>query len=105
MSFLNRLDVLDVLGRGIRVVEAQIAPAAELACHAEVHADGFDVADVRKAVRLRRKARGDLSAKAVAGDVLRDHFANEVTTGLVQSSLLVDWTRCGERNSGSDGSF
>ena len=64
------------------------------------------MADVRKAVRLGRKARGDLAAKAVARDVLRDHFANEVTVraGTVESAGGLDTVR--RANSGrSDGNF
>ena len=43
----------------IRVVEAQVAAAAELLRDAEVDADGLGVADVQAAVRLRWKARDD----------------------------------------------
>src|SRR6266404_6047090 len=74
---LNRVDVLDVLGRGIGVVEAQVADAAELAREAEVQADAFRVADVEVAVRLRREARH--RARVLPGaDVLGDDRANEV---------------------------
>src|SRR5262249_61837711 len=75
---LERLDVLDVLGRGICVVEAQVAASAKFARDAEIHADRLDVPDVRKAVRLRRKPGRDPTAKAVALDVLGDHLTDEV---------------------------
>ena len=55
--FLNRVDVLDVFLGRIRVVEAQVAGAAELLRDAEVQADRLGVADVQVAVRLRRKPR------------------------------------------------
>ena len=92
MSFLIASTYLMSSVDGIRVVEAQIAAPAELVRDAEVQADRLHVADVRKAVRLGRKPRGDLPAKAVGRDVLGDHFANEVTAGRTRSSLL-DWTR------------
>ena len=42
---------------GIGVVEAQVAFAAEFGGEAEVQADGFGVADVQIAVRLRGETR------------------------------------------------
>ena len=56
------LDLVDVLLRfldGVRVVEAQIAPAAELLRDAEIDADRLGVADVQAAVRLRGESRDD----------------------------------------------
>ena len=50
------LHIFRVLLRGVGVVEAQVARAAELLCHAEVHADGLGVSDVDISVRLRREA-------------------------------------------------
>src|SRR6185503_5332671 len=80
---LDRLDVLDVFGGGIGVVEAQVADAVELGRDAEVEADGLHVADMRKAVRLRWKAGRDPAREPVGLDVLRDHLANEVARGSV----------------------
>ena len=54
---LDGLDVLDVFGERVRVVEAQVAPPRELLGDAEVQADGLRVTDVQEAVRLGRKAR------------------------------------------------
>ena len=54
---LDRFDVLDLLGLGIGVVEAQVTEPAELAREPEVEADALGVADVQVAVRLGRKAR------------------------------------------------
>ena len=59
---LDRFHVLDVLGRRVRVVEPEVARAAELRRNAEVQADRFCVADVEVAVRLRREAGRDSSA-------------------------------------------
>ena len=53
-------DGIDVFGfflGGIGVVEAQIAFAAEFLRESEIDGDGFGVADVQIAVRLRREAR------------------------------------------------
>jgi len=77
---LHRLDVLDIFGDRIGVVEPQVAAAVEFLRDAEVQANRFDVADVRKPVRLRRKARGDLTAEAVGRGIVRNHFADEVAT-------------------------
>ncbi len=77
---LERLDVLHVFAGRIRVVEAKIAAPAELVADAEVHADRFDVTDVRKPVRLGRKPCRDLASEAVGRDVFGDHVANEVAT-------------------------
>ena len=73
---LDRLDVLDVLGNGIGVVEAQVAGAAEIACDAEVQANRLGMADVQVPVGLGRKPRGDTTAvftgRVVGGDDLPD---------------------------------
>jgi hypothetical protein len=53
------LDVLDLLFDGVGVVEAQVALAAEVGRDAKVYGDGFGVADVQIAVRLRREAGVD----------------------------------------------
>ncbi len=52
----NAIDKLLVLFHWIGVVEAHVATAAKVARQAEVQADAFGVADVQKAVGLRRKA-------------------------------------------------
>ena len=58
--FGDGVHILDVFLGRVGVVHAQVADAAELAGDAEVEADGFGVADVEIAVRLRRKARVNL---------------------------------------------
>ena len=50
------IDIFLFLLGGIGVVEAQMAAAPELLRYAEVQTNGFGVADVQIAVRLRRKA-------------------------------------------------
>ena len=54
--FDDRIDVLGFLFRWIRVVEAQIAFAAEFVGQSEIQVNRFGVADVKIAVRLRWKA-------------------------------------------------
>ena len=78
---LDGLDVLDVFGERVRVVEAQVAAAAELLRDAEVEADRLHVADVREAVRLGREARRDRAAEATGRDVVGDHLSDEVFAG------------------------
>ena len=73
----DRLDVLGALREWIGVVEAQVGPAAELLGDAEVQADRLRMADVQKAVRLRRKARHDAlvaSRIEIAADALADEI-------------------------------
>ena len=64
--------------RGVGVVEAQVALAAELGGQAEVQADGLGVADVQVAVRLGRKARVHAPAVLVGLQVLEDDVADEM---------------------------
>ena len=75
---LDRLDVLGLLGHRVRVVEAEVGPAAEGAGEAEVEEDRLRVADVQEAVRLRREAGHDLAAALARGDVGRDDVGEEV---------------------------
>ena len=56
---LDGVDVLLLLLGRVRVVEAEVAAAAELLGDAEVQADRLRVAEVQVAVRLRREARDD----------------------------------------------
>ena len=75
---LDRLDVLDVFLRGVRVVHPEVAPAAELAGDAEVQADRLGVADVQVAVGLRGKPRVDTAAVPAGLAVGDDDLADEV---------------------------
>ena len=75
---LDRVDVLDVFGERVGVVEPQVARASELARDAEVEADRLCVADVQKTVGLGRKARHHRAAEFARGDVARDHLADKV---------------------------
>jgi len=72
------LDVFDILFGRIGVVKAQIALAAEFKCQAKVQAHGFGVSDVQIAIRLRRPARVNPSAKPTRPDVLNDGIAYKV---------------------------
>src|SRR4029450_10062736 len=76
--FLNCIDVLDVFFGRIGVVETQVAEAAELLCHAEIHTNRLGVADVQVPVRLRRNARMHTATVSPAPLVLRADFANEI---------------------------
>ena len=75
------VDVLLLFLFRIGVVEAQVGFAAELRGEAEVQADGFGVADVQIAVRLRREPRVDTSAVLIGFQVFEDDLANEIRTG------------------------
>ena len=89
---LDRLDVLDVLLGRVRVVEAQVADAAELARDAEVEADRFGVADVQVAVRLRRKTgahRPVLAALQVVDDYLADEVGSRRGTRYLSFGLII----------------
>ena len=75
---LDRVDVLLLLLRRVRVVEAEVAAAAELLRDAEVEADRLRVADVEVAVRLRREAGHDRRRGAPRARSARDDLADEV---------------------------
>src|SRR6185503_3481523 len=61
----------------VRVVEPEVAPAAELRRDPEVQADRLGMADVEVAVGLGREA-GDGRRDATGGDVGGDDLADEV---------------------------
>ena len=85
---LDALDELFGLALGVRVVEPQIARAAELLRDAEIDADGFRVADVQVAVRLGREARLHAPAVLAGRNLVRDDLTDEVAAarGSVVSS-------------------
>ena len=74
------LDCVDIfllfLGR-IRVVEAQMAAAAELLSDAEIQADRLGMANVEITIRLWRKAGNDL-LDAAGIEIAFDDVANEI---------------------------
>ena len=89
---LDGVDVLLLLLDGVRVVEAQVAAAAELARDAEVEADRLGVADVQVAVRLGREAGDDRRVPAgpqVGGDDLADEVASLRRVGV----WMLTWRR------------
>src|SRR5258708_3057305 len=81
--FDNGIDVLGFLLFRIRVIEAQIAFAAELGGKPEVEVDGLGVADVQVAVRLCRETPMH-PARVFGGLQVRDDGgADEVASGSV----------------------
>ncbi len=87
---LDRLDVLDVLGLRVRVVEAQVADAAlVLQGDPEVQAAGLGVADVQIAVRLGREPRDNAASVPVRSQVLGDLGADEIARLLHHSAASV----------------
>ena len=75
---LDAFDELLGLALGIRVVEPQEARAAEFLGNAEIDADGFRVADVQVAVRLRREPRLHAPAVLTGRNLVRDDLTDEV---------------------------
>src|SRR6185312_5438581 len=81
---LDRLDVLDVLGDGVGVVEAQVAePSGCQRGRSEVEDDRFRVADVEVTVGLGREARHHATAVLARGEILLDDVGDEIS-GLIQ---------------------
>src|SRR6185312_13832706 len=70
-----------LLLRGVGVVEAQAAMAAELRGNAEIERNRLGVADMKIAVGLGRKARHDALVLS-GGKILRDDIAEEIAAGL-----------------------
>ncbi len=76
----DRIDVLDLFFRRVRVVKAKVALAAVLLRNTEIQADRLCVPYVQIAVRLWRKPRVYLPAKPSATVVLLNDFAHEIDT-------------------------
>ena len=72
-----------VLLHRIGIVEAQVAQPAVLLRQPEVDADGFGVADVQIAVRLRREPGVDFPAEAPGGVVLIDADVQKIQSDAV----------------------
>ena len=77
----DRVDVLGLFLRRIRIVEAQIGPATKLVCQSKVQADRFGMADVQISVRLGRETRLHPSAVFVGLEVFENDVAYEVGRG------------------------
>ena len=90
---LDRVDVLGVFLRRIRVVEAEVADPAELLGDAEVETDGLRVADVQIAVGLGRETRMG-PAVAAGCQIAGDDFTDEVEW---PSRLWGHWQRIGHQ--------
>jgi hypothetical protein len=74
---LDGVDVLLLFLHRVGVVEAQVAPPAELVRYPEVQADRLGVADVEVAVRLGREA-GDDGGDSAGAQIIGDDVADEV---------------------------
>ena len=75
---LDRIDVLDIFLRRIRVVETQMANAAEFRREAEIQTNRFGMSQMQIAVGLGRKARDDAAAVLAGRPVVGDDLANEM---------------------------
>ena len=76
--FLYRINVFSVFFLRICVVEAQVAHAAELLRHAEVHANGLGMTDVEIAVRLGRETCLETAVILTVGQVARNDLLYKV---------------------------
>jgi hypothetical protein len=79
--FLDGVDVLDIFFCRVRIVEAQVARAAEFLGDTKVQANGLGVADVQIAVGLGRKTRRDLPTVLPCLDVFADDRPDEILGG------------------------
>src|SRR5690606_4557880 len=86
---LDGLDVLRVLGFGVRVVEAEVAPAVGVQRgEAEVQADRLRVTDVEVAVGLGREARHQRARERTLGEVTLDDLVDEAARSVVLADAL-----------------
>src|SRR5262249_30432586 len=74
---LDRIDELDPLLCWVRVIKAQVAPAAEFVGELVIQHDRLRVPQVEVAVRLGWKAR-DYDTRAAGLDIRRYDAANEI---------------------------
>ena len=86
----DRIDVLLLFLRRVRVVEPQVELAAVLLREPEVQADALGMADVQIAVRLRRKPRMHAPAVLAGGPVGVDDLLDEVAGGFSPRDSSVD---------------
>jgi hypothetical protein len=89
---LDRPRVSLVLGRRVRVVEAEVAGAPVLLRDLEVETDCRGMTDVQKAVRFGRKARDHNAAALPGRHIARDHLPYEV-----RRSVGPSWTHAAFR--------
>lgn len=81
--FTDGIHVFGIFLHRIGIVEAQVAQPAVLLRQPEVDADGFGVADVQIAVRLRREPGVDFPAEAPRGVVLIDADVQKIQSDAV----------------------
>src|SRR5436309_10805966 len=78
---LYRLDELQLLSLGVRVVVTEMTDPAVLQGQAEVQADRLGVADVEVAVGLRGETGDDPPAVPAGGAVAFHLLADEISSG------------------------
>ena len=86
---LDGIDIADVFGGRVGIVEPEVDLPAELSSDPEIEADRLGVPDVGKTVRLRGKPGPDWAAKSVRRHVLGDHLANEIPARRVLSHSMI----------------
>src|SRR5690606_7227180 len=64
----------------VGVVKAQMADTAKLLGHTEVKTDGFGMANVQIAVRLRRET-GNHAGYTAGGQIVLNDFGNKIMSG------------------------
>jgi hypothetical protein len=85
---LDRVDVLHPLLCRVRIVEAQVAAAAEFLRKLVIQHDRLRVSKVEEAVRLGWKAR-DYDTRAAGFDIRRYDAANEIVGACARFSAAV----------------
>ena len=76
--FDNRIDILRLFLRRVRIIEPQIALAAELLRQPKIQADRFGMANMQIPIGLGRKARMHPAAVLAGGQILHDDLADKV---------------------------
>ena len=75
---LDGIDVFYIFFNRVGVIETQVANTIVLLGDTEVHADGFDVADMQVTIRLRRETCLNTSVVHALSEVFLDDLLNEV---------------------------
>ena len=74
----DRFDIFRLFLRRVGIVEAQIAFAAEFLGQSEINADGFGVADMQIAVRLRRETGMHPPSILVGLQIFKNNVPEEI---------------------------
>ncbi len=91
--FLDGVDILHILLDRIGIVEAQVASAAKLLGHTEIHAYGLGMADMEVSVGLGRETRVEATA-VFAGAQVGIHFLFYKTEPAGQLFGIFDFGHC-----------